>query len=103
MEAIILGLGEYFFPFNLLSKQNRAERRRIRKPRVLKVRFYAACLIDFNKYLTLFPGEKLTDNIGVAELNEILLNSMPNSWIKQSYMQGFDCKYITLKKTVNIL
>ena len=92
MEAIILGLGEYFFPFNLLSKQNRAERRRIRKPRVLKVRFYAACLIDFNKYLTLFPGEKLTDNIGVAELNEILLNSMPNSWIKQEYVQVFGCE-----------
>ena len=27
---------------------------------------------------------------------------MPNSWSKQAYIQGFDCEYITFKKSVNI-
>ena len=48
-----------------------------------------------------FPGEKLTDKIGMTELNDIFLNSMPNSLIKQVYMKGFDCKYIS-KKTLNM-
>ena len=44
----------------------------------------------------------LTDNIGVPELNEILLNSMPTRWSKQVFVQGFYCESITLKKAVNI-
>ena len=36
------------------------------------------------------------------ELNENLLNIMPNISIKQAYVQGFDCKYITFKNAVNI-
>ena len=27
---------------------------------------------------------------------------MPNSWIKQAHVQGFDCEYITQKKDVNM-
>ena len=27
---------------------------------------------------------------------------MPNSWSKQAYVQGFDCEYITFKKSVNM-
>ena len=38
VEAIILGLGAYFFPVNSLSKKKRAMRRIMRKPRGLKVR-----------------------------------------------------------------
>ena len=38
----------------------------------------------------------------MAELNEILLNIMPNSWSKQSYVQGFDCGYIAFKKSVDM-
>ena len=44
----------------------------------------------------------MADKIGVTELNEILLNSMPNSWYKQAYVQGFDCEYILYKKAVNM-
>ena len=44
----------------------------------------------------------MTDKIGVPELNEILLNSMPTSWSKQVYVQGFDCESITFKKAVNM-
>ena len=32
----------------------------------------------------------MTDKMGVTELNDILLKSMPKSWSKQAYGQGFD-------------
>ena len=35
-------------------------------------------------------------------MNEILLNSMPNSWSNQAYVQVFYCKSITFKKAVNM-
>ena len=38
----------------------------------------------------------------MTELNEILLNSMPNSWRKRDYVQGFDFEYINFKKAVNM-
>ena len=44
----------------------------------------------------------MTDKIRVVEINEILQNSMPNSWSKQAYVKGFHCEYITFKKTVNL-
>ena len=63
-------------------------RREMRKLCGLKVRRYADHLIGLNEYLTSLPGAKLTDKIGVMEINEILLNCIPNSWVKQAYVQG---------------
>ena len=96
-EDIILGLGAYFFPVNSLSKQKRVMRRGVRKPRVLKLRCYAARLIYLDDYLDSFTGGNLTEKIGLTELNEVLLNSMTNIWSKQVYVQGFECEYITFK------
>ena len=48
------------------------------------------------------PGGTLADKIYVTELNEILLNIIPNYWCKQAYVQGFDCNSISFKNTVNI-
>ena len=59
-------------------------------------------MIDINEYLDSFPWLKLTDNIGMTELNEILSDIMPNSWINQAYVQVFDCNYITFKNAVNM-
>ena len=56
VETIILGLASYYFPLNLLLKQKCVMRRRMSKPRGLKVKCYAARLIELNKYLALFPG-----------------------------------------------
>ena len=64
---------------------------------------YAVCLIDLNEYLDSFHRDTLSDKIGVTEPNKILLNSMPNSWSTKSYVQGFDCEYISFKKSVNML
>ena len=44
----------------------------------------------------------MNDNIGVTELKKVILNSMPNSWSRKAYAQGFDCEYITLKKSVHM-
>ena len=38
----------------------------------------------------------------MMEKNEVVLNSMPNSWSKQAHVQGFDCESITFEKAVNI-
>ena len=59
-------------------------------------------LIDLNEFLPSFPGSTPTHKICMTELNEILLNSMPNSWIKQAYVQGFYWKSITFKTSVNV-
>ena len=83
VEDIILVLGSYFTPVNSLSKKKSVMRRGTNKPRGLKVRCYANCLIYINEYLASFPGGVLTEKIGVTEQNEILLNSMPNSCIKK--------------------
>ena len=61
------------------------------KTRSLKVRCYAARLIDLNKYLTSFSGVTLAGEIGVTELNDIILNSMPNICSKPAFFRGFGC------------
>ena len=70
--------------------------------RSLRVRHYAARLVDLNKYLTSFPGVTLSNEIGVTELDEILLNMIPNRQSKQAYVQGFDFEYISFKEAVNM-
>ena len=45
----------------------------------------------------------MTDNIGMTELDEILLNIMPNGWIKQAYVQVFSCESITFKNLLTCL
>ena len=72
------------------------------KPHGLTVRRYAAHLIELDEYLASFPGANFSDNIVVTESNEILLNSLPNNWSKQDYVQVFDAEYITFKKSVNM-
>ena len=54
-------------------------------------------MIDINECLSVLPGAKASDKIFETELNEILLNSMPNIWIRQAYVQGFYCETITQK------
>ena len=67
----------------------------MKNPCSLKVRRYAAHLIYLDDYLDSFPGATMADKIGVTELNETILNSMPNSWSKQAYVKGFYCESIS--------
>ena len=82
MKNIIKGLASCCLPVHFISKQKRTMRLGTRKPCGFKVRCYATILIDLNDYLDYLSGDKLSGKIGVTELNEILLNSMPNSWSK---------------------
>ena len=52
----------------------------IKKQCGLKVGRYAAHKIDPNYHLAVFSGENITDNVCMTELDEILLNILPNSW-----------------------
>ena len=70
----------------------------MRNKRGLKVRQYAAHLIDLTDFLDQFPGATLSQKIGVTKMNYIFLNSVLTSWINKAYVQGFDCEYITLKR-----
>ena len=78
LNQVILGLCAYFRPMDALSQQKLLMRRGMRKTHNLKLRCYAACMIDIDEYLYAFQGAKASDKIGETELNEILLNSMPN-------------------------
>ena len=68
-----------------------------RKPHKLKVRRYADRMIDINNHLSTFPRKKASDKIGETESSEIILNSMPNVWNNQDYVQGFDSKILFKK------
>ena len=69
-------------------------RHRMREPRGLKAMFYDSFVIDINEYFAVFHKAKVSDKICEMELNEKLLNSMPNIWIRQAYVQGFVCESI---------
>ena len=101
-DGFIKGLAQYFPPVNSLSKQKRAMRLGMEKPRALTVRRYTACLTDINEYLESFLGAALNDNIVVTEIDEIFLNSMLNIWSRQAYVQGFDFESITFEKSVSM-
>ena len=66
-----------------------------KNPRGLKVRSYAACMIDIKKYLSVFYGEKEGDTCFDMELIDFLLNNMPNICIRQAYVQGFHFEITT--------
>ena len=69
-------------------------RHRIKKPRELKLRCYIDRMIDINEYLSAFTLAKESNKIVDMEQNKIILNSMPNVWSKQAYVQGFHCETI---------
>ena len=69
----------------------------MKRPHGLRVRRYAACMIDINNYLAVFPGAKASNKICETVFNGIILNSRPNRWIRQEYVQGFYFESINLK------
>ena len=73
----------------------------MKKPHELKVRCYTACIIELYEYLAAFPRGKESDKIVETESNKTPLNSMPNVWIRQAHVQGFDWKNIT-KKSISM-
>ena len=70
LEYNILGLGTYFFSVNALSKKRRAMHRQVMKPRGLKANCRAARLIELNEYLDVLPGENISDNVFMKDIND---------------------------------
>ena len=68
LNHIILVLGMYFPPCNELSKQKCAMCHGMRKPRELKVRCYAACMINLNEYFSVFLGAKANEKLVIHNL-----------------------------------
>ena len=88
MDYSIRGLALYFsLLIRFLKNRCAAEW----KPCSLKVWRYAARLIGLNEYVASLPGVNLAHKLDITELNEILLNSTPNIWSKQAYVQVFGC------------
>ena len=79
MDYYIKGLVFYFPPVNFIPKQKCAMCSRMKKPQSIKLRRYATPFIDMNEYLYSFLWAALNDKIDATELNNILLNSLPNS------------------------
>ena len=52
--------------------------------RELKLRRSTARMIKLNEYLSEFPGANESDKFGETELNEILLNCIPNGYSRQA-------------------
>ena len=63
LNRVVLVLGTYYFPVNVLSNQKRAMRRRMRNSRELKVIWYAAHMFKINEYLDTFPGAKANEKL----------------------------------------
>ena len=61
LNSIILGVGTYFLLLMHHIKK-RAMRHKTNKPCSLKVRRYAAHMIDMNDYLSVLPGAKASTN-----------------------------------------
>ena len=55
---------------------------RMRKPRELKVRRYAARMNELYEYLAVFSGAKANDKIGETGFNGIIFNSIPSFWVR---------------------
>ena len=63
LMSIILGLGTYFSPVNVLSNKNRVMRRGMRMTCSLKGICYADRRIDLDEHLAVFPGSNESDKI----------------------------------------
>ena len=69
LKFIQEGLLDYFLPVNSLSKQKRAMRRAIHKPRDIPSKCFVARLMELNNYLPIFPGYSAAKKILPEDLN----------------------------------
>ena len=62
-KIVILGLGTYLFPVDVLPKKKCEMLRRMRNPHELKVRLYATHMIYINECLYVFPEKNTSESI----------------------------------------
>ena len=74
----------------------------MKNPRSLKFIRYTACMNDINESFSVLTGSMEVNKDYEMRINKILLNSMPNRWSRQLFVQVFDCETITKKSANNI-
>ena len=87
---------------NTLSKQKRAMRLAMSKPRYMYFKRFTARLTEIDNFLPLLPGYEPTNKINTKELNKILLHTVPNEWERQYYFQGWGFETKTYRETCGI-
>ena len=70
----------------------------MRKPHGLKVRRYAACMIDINDCLAVFPRVKASDKTFETELKGILLRIMQKTGSVRHVCRGLIVNSLLFKK-----
>ena len=77
-------------------------RRAMRKPQDLQFKIFMERLTNLNNYLPLFPGSNAAKNMDPEAFNNILLHTVPNSWARQAYIQGWDFEGRSYKETCDM-
>jgi hypothetical protein len=84
-------------PTKALEKQRRYMRRGCRKPTDMTIRQYVSRMIHINdKELPMLPPFAATNSLTDAEMIDIVLYGMPNSWEQEMAKQGHDPLVMTL-------
>ena len=92
-EIVMNKMTAHVFPTYAYRDQKRYQGRYLRKPPGMKVKAFTTRLVQLNEYLTYFPPDTPTQEVGkmsIDELKEILYHAMPNSWQKKMTEQGFN-------------
>ena len=87
---------------NKVSKQKRAMCHAMRKTHTVSFKKVLARLTKLNNYLPPLPGLEEIKNMDKADLDKIMLHTVPNGWANQSYLQGYDFDGKTYKETYNM-
>ena len=66
------------------------------------MKIFSEQLKELKNCLSLFPGSYDSKNMEDEELNDGLIQAIPNGWSNQAYIQGWDVEVSTYCKTHNI-
>ena len=56
----------------------------------LKLQGYDEQLEYASQYITFLPGFGTTKNVNKAEINNIIIHSVPNRWAKKTHIKSFN-------------
>ena len=89
--SIMRETANHVLPTRFLARQKRFLRRKMRKPKMMKVRTYVHRLQEINGYIKSLFGER--GGLDKDELQEIIEFGLPAIWQKEMIRHGFDpCK-----------
>ena len=74
----------------------------MQKPWDLLFDIFDARLTELNNYLPIFPQSSAAKKMDPEELSKIVIHAVPNSWKKQSYIQGWDFEVRSCKDTCDM-